>query len=66
MGRKCKEAPPLEALYATVSRMPVPEHVLKDFDIYDVRESKNRWVIEMREKEGRNPAALQCLYGCSF
>jgi hypothetical protein len=59
MGRKRKEIPPVERLYATVSRMLVPEHILKDFDIYDAKESKSRWVIEMREKEGRIPASLQ-------
>ena len=32
--------------------MLVPEHVLEHFDIWDAQEHKNRWVIEMREKEG--------------
>jgi hypothetical protein len=59
MGRKSKSAPPVEQLYATVNRMLVPEHILKDFEIYDAQESKRRWVIEMREKEGRIPEALQ-------
>jgi hypothetical protein len=54
MGKKRKEALPLEQLHATVSRMLVAEHILKDFDIYDARESKSRRVIEMRGKEGRN------------
>ena len=39
--------------------MLVPEHILKDFDIYDAQESKSRWVIEMREKEDRLPESLQ-------
>jgi len=60
MGRKRKETPPVEEMYKTVSRMLVPAHILQDFDIYDAKESKSRWVIEMREKEGRIPAALQC------
>jgi len=59
MGRKRKEAPPVEKLYDTVSRMLVPAHILQDFDIYDAQESKSRWVIEMREKEGRIPESLQ-------
>jgi hypothetical protein len=33
MGRKSKSAPPVEQLYATVNRMLVPEHILKDFEI---------------------------------
>ena len=59
MGRKRKELPPVSQLYATVSRMPVPEHILKDFEIYDAKESKSRWVIDMYEKEDRIPEVLQ-------
>jgi len=59
MGRKRKEAHLVEKLYETVSRMLVPEHILHDFDIYDAKGSKSRWVIEMREKAGRLPAVLQ-------
>ncbi|MDR0207508.1 MAG: hypothetical protein LBI45_09675 [Bacteroidales bacterium] len=59
MGRKRKVAPPVEKLYDTISRMLVPEHILKDFCIYDAKESKSRWVIEMHEKEERIPEALQ-------
>jgi len=59
MGRKRKEAPSVEKMYETVSRMLVPEYILKDFEIYDAKESKNRWVIEMYEKADRIPSALQ-------
>jgi hypothetical protein len=59
MGRNRKEAPPVEKLYGTVSRMLVPAHILNDFEIYDAKETKNRWVIEMYEKEDRIPEALQ-------
>jgi hypothetical protein len=59
MGRKKKERPPVEQMYDTISKMLVPEHILKDFEIYGAHEYKPRWVIEMREKEGRIPAALQ-------
>jgi len=59
MGRKPKEAPAVEHLYDTISHMLVPAHILQDFDIYDARESKNRWVIDMREKQDRIPGALQ-------
>ena len=59
MGRKRKEAPPVEKMYDTISRMLVPEHILKDFEIYDAKESKSRWVIKMWEKEGGIPEPLQ-------
>jgi hypothetical protein len=41
--------------------MLVPAHVLEHFDIWDVwdaHEYSDRWVIEMREKEGRIPSDL--------
>jgi hypothetical protein len=59
MGRKRKERPAAEQLCDTISRMLVLGHILQDFDIYDARESKSRWVIEMREKENRIPSGLQ-------
>jgi len=62
MGRKKLERQSIETLFSSVSRMLVPEHVLKYFDIWDAHEHKNRWVIEMREKEGLVPEALS---GCA-
>ena len=38
--------------------MLVPEHILEHFEIWDAREHKDRWVIEMREKEGLIPKDL--------
>jgi hypothetical protein len=58
MGRKKLERQSIDTLFSTVSHMLVPEHILAHFDIWDAQESKNRWVIEMREKEGRIPDAL--------
>jgi hypothetical protein len=60
MGRKRKECPPIEEMYATISSILVPDYILQDFDIYGAKENKTCWVIEMREKEGRIPAALSC------
>jgi len=59
MGRKRKEKPPVESMYATISSILVPDYILKDFDIYGANESEKRWVIEMREKEGLIPICLQ-------
>ena len=58
MGRKKLERQSIETLFSSVSRMLVPEHVLAHFDIWDAQEHKNRWVIEMREKEGFIPDVL--------
>jgi len=58
MGRKRFERQSAESLLSTVSTMPVPEHILQYFDIWDAHEYKERWVIEMREKEGLIPKEL--------
>jgi len=58
MGRKKLARQSVESLFSTVSSMLVPEHVLAYFEIWGAREYKNRWVIEMREKEGFIPSEL--------
>jgi len=58
MGRRRKELPPVEAMYAKIASILVPENILRDFDIYDAKENKACWVIEMREKSDRIPYKL--------
>jgi hypothetical protein len=58
MGRKKLERQSVEMLFSTVSNMLVPEHILEYFEIWGAQQHKNRWVIEMREKEGLIPAEL--------
>ncbi len=58
MGRKKLERPSVESLFTTVSSMLVPAHILEYFDIWDAHEYKERWVIEMREKEGLIPKEI--------
>ena len=58
MGRKKLERQDVESLFSTVSSMLVPEHILAYFEIWDAQEYKDRWVIEMREKEGFIPKEL--------
>jgi|SRR5215510_5469126 len=58
MGRKKLERQSVESLFSTVSSMLVPEHILSYFEIWDAQEYKDRWVIEMREKEGYIPKEL--------
>ena len=58
MGRKRLERQSVESLFASVSSLLVPEHILQYFDIWDAHEYKERWVIAMREKEGLIPQAL--------
>ena len=58
MGRKKKERQPIESLFTTAMTMLVPSHILENFEMWDAQESKERWVIEMREKEERIPNEL--------
>jgi hypothetical protein len=58
MGGKKKERQPVDRLFSTALTMLVPSHILSDFEMWDAVESKDRWVIEMREKEGRIPSEL--------
>ena len=58
MGRKKLKRQSVDNLFTTVSSMLVPEHILEYFEIWDAHEYKERWVIEMREKEGLIPKAL--------
>jgi hypothetical protein len=58
MGQKRKEQPSVEEMYATISRMLVPENILSNFDIYGAENKPKYWVIEMREKPGRIPVEL--------
>ena len=58
MGRKQKERQPIELLFSTAMNMLVPAHILENFEMWEAQESKERWVIEMREREGRIPKEL--------
>ena len=58
MGRKKLSRQSVDELFSTVSSMLVPEHILEYFEIWDAHEYKERWVIEMREKEGFIPESL--------
>ena len=59
MGRNKLARQSVDSLLLTVSTMLVPCHILEHFEIWDAKEYKERWVIEMREKEGKIPQELQ-------
>lgn len=58
MGRKKSARQDVSSLFSTVSRMLVPAHILEHFEIWDAQEHRERWVIELREKEGLIPPSL--------
>ncbi|MDR2469268.1 MAG: hypothetical protein LBD27_02150 [Tannerella sp.] len=66
MGQKRKQRPNAEALLETVSRMPVPDYILENFEIYGAKETSSSWTIELREKEGLIPAELQGIENAVF
>ena len=58
MGRNKKVRQSVENLFSTAMSMLVPGEILENFEMWDATESKERWIIEMREKEGRIPEEL--------
>jgi hypothetical protein len=58
MRHKKKEREPVEKLFSTAITMLVPAHILEHFEMWDAQESRDRWVIEMHEKEGLIPSEL--------
>jgi hypothetical protein len=38
--------------------MLVPAHITQNFEMWDAQKHKDRWVIELREKEGRISTSL--------
>jgi hypothetical protein len=58
MGRSKKIGKPESELLSTLSRILVPENILNDFIISDVKEKEEYWLIEMLEKEERIPTLL--------
>ncbi|MDR0681188.1 MAG: hypothetical protein LBG15_04970 [Dysgonamonadaceae bacterium] len=59
MGRKKLERQPIEQLYSKAMSMLVPAHIQEHFEMWDAKEHKDRWVIEMREKECFIPEELR-------
>lgn len=42
-----------------MSRMLVPDFILKDFEVSDIKEFRKEWVIELEEKQDRIPKELR-------
>ncbi len=58
MGRPRKQRKSTEELFSSISKMIVPEFILKDFQVIDVKNLKNEWVVELEEKQDRIPESL--------
>jgi hypothetical protein len=57
-AKRKKERQTVEKLFSTAMTVLVPGHILECFEMWDAQESRERWVIEMHEKEGRIPDEL--------
>jgi hypothetical protein len=57
-GQEKLERPTVEQLYSKSMQMLLPSHILENFEMWDAKEYKERWVIELREKEGLIPREL--------
>jgi hypothetical protein len=58
MGRSRKPRKSQDELFFSISRMIVPDFILQDFEVSNIKELKNEWVVELEEKQGKVPAAL--------
>jgi len=59
MGRKKIERPSTDQLFGQVMELLVPKEILKNFDLYGVKEKKDCWELELREKESQVPDLLK-------
>jgi hypothetical protein len=59
MGRPRKQRKSNDELFYSISKMIVPEFILKDFEVSDIKENMKEWVVELEEKKDRMPKALQ-------
>lgn len=59
MGRARKQRKSNDELFQSISKMIVPEFILKDFEVSDIKENMKEWVVELEEKQDRIPEALR-------
>ncbi len=54
-----KRQPNSESLNSDLIRMLVPDYILNDFEVHEVTEQKDCWIMDLREKEDKIPEVLQ-------
>jgi len=59
MGRPRKQRKSNEELFYSISKMIVPDFILKDFEVSDIKEFMKEWVVELEEKQDRIPEAIR-------
>ena len=53
-----KERPDSATLSKGLVRMLVPDYILRDFEIHNIKEQKDCWILELREQQDRIPDFL--------
>ena len=48
-----------DKLFDSLSRILVPAEYLEDFEIVNIQENSQEWIVELTEKEARIPVSLQ-------
>jgi hypothetical protein len=54
MGQKKKERQSVDKLFSSAMSMLVPSHILEYFEMWDARESRDRWVIGLTNAKAEN------------
>jgi hypothetical protein len=58
MGRARKARKSQDELFISLSKMIVPEFVLENFEVSNIKELTNEWVVELEEKQDKIPLSL--------
>ena len=59
MGRATKQRKSQYELFSSLSKMIVPSFILKNFEVSNIKELKNEWIVELEENQGLVPEVLQ-------
>lgn len=59
MGQARKPRKSQDELFLSISKMIVPEFILENFEVSNIKELKNEWVVELEEKQDRIPEVLR-------
>lgn len=59
MGRSRKPRKSQCELFLSISKMIVPGFILQNFEVSNIKELKNEWVVELEEKQDQIPKVLR-------
>jgi len=59
MGRSKRPRKSNDELFSAMSKMIVPEFILRNFEVSSINEYKGEWVVELEEKQESIPEELR-------